>query len=54
MKAILKSHINIPDRQWSGLRHKELWFTAIDAVKSGIATAIGDFAPPKGTPIYTI
>jgi ATP-dependent protease ClpP protease subunit len=54
MKAILKSHISIAERQWSGLRHKELWFTAADAVKSGIATTVGDFSPPKGSPIYTL
>jgi ATP-dependent protease ClpP protease subunit len=54
IKAILKSHIRIAERQWSGFRHKELWFTAADAVKSGIATTVGDFSPPKGAPIYTL
>ncbi len=54
MKAILKSHITIGQAQWSGLRHKELWFTAADAVKSGIATAIGDFSPPKGETVYIV
>jgi ATP-dependent Clp protease, protease subunit len=53
VQAILKEHIKISDDQWSNLRHHELWFTAGDAIKSGIATTIGDFAPPSGTPIYT-
>jgi ATP-dependent Clp protease protease subunit len=54
IKKILESHIAIDDGQWSHLRHHELWFTAPDAVKSGIATIIGDFSPPKGSPVYTL
>ena len=54
MLEILKSRVSVTKTQWSRLRHKELWFTATDAVRSGIATSIGDFSPPKGAIVYTI
>ncbi len=54
IKTILNSQISITNRNWSNLRHKELWFTATDALKSGIITAIGNFSPPRGALIYTL
>lgn len=52
-EAILRKHVNITDDQWSDLRNHEFWFTAEDAVKSGLATEIGEFAPPKGQRLFS-
>lgn len=38
--------------EWVKLRDNEFWLTADDAVKSGVADRIGDFAPPVGAKIY--
>jgi ATP-dependent Clp protease protease subunit len=54
IKKIVESRVTVTPDQWTQLRHHELWFTAPDAVKSGIATRIGNFSPPAGSPIYTI
>jgi len=43
---ILKATFSKPD-DW------ELWYSASEAVKYGIANSIGDFSPPKGTRIET-
>ncbi|HZF00662.1 MAG TPA: ATP-dependent Clp protease proteolytic subunit [Methylomirabilota bacterium] len=53
MDAILKSHLKLSDEQWAHLRNNEFWFTADDALKSGLATEIGDFSPPKGAKILS-
>jgi ATP-dependent protease ClpP protease subunit len=53
-RAILEERVHISKSQWSHLANNEFWFSAEDAVKSGIATEIGDFAPPKGTPFYSV
>jgi ATP-dependent Clp protease protease subunit len=49
---ILRKHLTMSDEDWSNLRNNEFWFTAEDALKNGLATEIGEFAPPKGTPIF--
>lgn len=54
IKAILESRIAFSEQQWSALRHHELWFSSGDAVKGGIATSLGEFAPPRGAPVYTL
>ena len=30
----------------------DLWLSSTEAVETGVATKIGDFAPPKGTSVY--
>lgn len=53
-EAILRDHLKIPSSKWSSLRHNEFWFTADDAVTNGMATAVGDFSPPRGSVVYTM
>jgi ATP-dependent Clp protease, protease subunit len=53
-EAILREHSEVTLEQWTNLRDNEFWLTAEDAVKSGVATAIGEFAPPIGAQIYNL
>ena len=53
-EAILRKHINMPDDKWAHFNHNDLWFSAEDAVKFGIAQEIAEFAPPPGTQLYAI
>jgi ATP-dependent Clp protease protease subunit len=53
LEVILKFHLKLSDAQWSDLRNKEFWFTAEDGLKSGVATEIGDFSPPKGAQVFS-
>jgi ATP-dependent Clp protease, protease subunit len=53
-EAILRAHITLSDDQWTEHRHQELWFSAQEAVDAGMATSIGDFAPPKGSRLYAV
>lgn len=53
-EAILRDHITLSPERWADLDHNDLTFSGEDAVKIGIATEIGEFAPPLGTPIYNI
>ena len=51
--AILRRHLKMSETQWTNLRHNEFWITAADSVKNGIATEIGDFTPPRGSPLIS-
>ena len=53
-EAILRQHITMPDEKWAHFNHNDLWFSADDAVKFGIADEIAEFAPPAGTKLYNI
>lgn len=53
-ESILRARIKLSDDQWTEHRHQELWFSAQEAVDAGIATSIGDFAPPKGSRLYAV
>jgi ATP-dependent Clp protease protease subunit len=54
-ESVLREHVKFSRRKWSDLRNNaEFWFSAEDAVTSGIATSIGDFVPPRGTKILSI
>jgi ATP-dependent Clp protease protease subunit len=53
-EAILKRHVQMDDQDWSELRHSECWFTAVEAVRSGMATDIGEFSAPRGVMVYTL
>lgn len=54
-EAVLREHLAFSKRKWSDLRNNaEFWFSAEDAVTGGIATSIGDFAPPLGAKIFSI
>ena len=53
-EEIIKQYSAVSAEQWAKLTDNEFWFTANDAVASGIATAIGEFSPVSGKPIYNI
>jgi hypothetical protein len=53
-EAILREHISISDAQWANLADHEFFLSAENSIKSGIATQMGDFSAPLGTPIYNI
>ena len=50
----LRKHLEVSKSKWSKLRYNELWFTAQDALASGLATEIGEFAPPQGAKLYNL
>ena len=52
-EAILRAHINMPAEKWSHFNHNDLWFSAEDAVKYGIADEIAEFSPPTGTRLWS-
>jgi ATP-dependent protease ClpP protease subunit len=51
---IFRAHVKMPDELWTQLENHDLFLTGEDAVKFGIATELGDFAPPMGTQIYKL
>jgi ATP-dependent Clp protease protease subunit len=52
-EAILRKHLVMPDEKWAALEHN-LWLTAKDAVKYGVADEIAEFAPPLGTRLFKL
>lgn len=53
-EAILRDHINMPANRWAHFNRNDLWFSAEQAVKYGIAHEIGDFAAPADAKIRTL
>jgi ATP-dependent Clp protease protease subunit len=53
-EAILREHLNLPDELWEIHESADLWMTAEEAVKYGLATEIGEFAPPFGSQIFNL
>jgi ATP-dependent Clp protease protease subunit len=53
-EGILREHIHMSEDKWAHFNHNDLWFSAEDAVKFGIAEEIADFSPPNGTKLYNI
>jgi ATP-dependent Clp protease protease subunit len=53
-EAILRQHITMTEDRWNAHKIADLWFTADEAVKCGLAQEIGEFAPPPGTQIFAI
>jgi ATP-dependent protease ClpP protease subunit len=54
VEAILKEHINMPANRWAHFSRNDLWFSAEQAVKYGIAHEIDDFVAPADTKIWTL
>jgi ATP-dependent Clp protease protease subunit len=53
IEAILHEHIKeLPDDKWDVHKGADLWLSADEALKAGLATEIGDFAPPKGVQLF--
>lgn len=53
-EAILRNHVTFPPKMWTALRSHDIYITGEEAVKFGLATAIGEFGPPPGTPVYNL
>ena len=51
---ILREHLALPEELWLRHRYEDIFISAEDAVKYGLATAIGDFAPPLGGKIHAL
>jgi ATP-dependent Clp protease protease subunit len=53
-EAILRQRLKMPKDLWDVHRVADLWLSANEAVKYGLATEIGGFAPPFGTQIFNV
>ena len=53
-EAILRKHIDMPENKWTHFDHYDLYLSADEAVKFGIANEIGEFSPPPGTQLYNL
>jgi ATP-dependent Clp protease, protease subunit len=53
-EAILRHHITMPDEKWAHFNHNDLWFSAEDAVKFGVADEIAEFDPPAGAKLFHV
>jgi ATP-dependent Clp protease protease subunit len=54
MDQILKAHVRLPDDKVEVHRYADVWLTANEAVETGLATRIGDFAPDLGSTVYNV
>jgi ATP-dependent protease ClpP protease subunit len=54
IEAILHEHINLAKDKWDIHKISDLWLSADDAVKAGLASEIGNFSPPMGEQIYYV
>lgn len=54
MEAIIRECSTLTEDQWNIFHGHNLWLSAEEALAAGIATAIGDFAPPRGEPVAII
>lgn len=52
--AILRQELKFPEDLWAKLNHHDVYLSAEDAVKYGVAQEIADFSPPLGTKIFNI
>jgi ATP-dependent Clp protease, protease subunit len=53
-ETILRQHLTLDEGRWAEHRSNDIWFSAQEAVDAGFATSIGDFAPPKGSLVYSL
>jgi ATP-dependent Clp protease protease subunit len=53
-EEIWRENIQMPEELWTELDHHDLYLTGEEAVKYGLATELGDFAPPAGTQVYRV
>lgn len=53
-EAIIREHATLPKDKWRDLDKTNLWLTAEEAVRYGVAHEVADFAAPPGTMIFSI
>jgi ATP-dependent Clp protease protease subunit len=52
--AILRQHVTLTEEQWLLRDSSDLWLTAEEAVRSGLADEIAEFQPAKPSMIFAI
>ena len=50
----LKEHLQLPEDLWKQLDYHDIYLTGEEAVKFGVATELGEFAPPAGSQVYKV
>jgi ATP-dependent protease ClpP protease subunit len=53
-ETILRHHLKMPDDLWEVHKSADLWLSAEEAVKYGLATDIAEFAPPFGSQVFNV
>lgn len=53
-ERIIREHVQFPPECWESLERHDLYFSGDEAMKYGIATEIGSFAPPPGVEVYNL
>lgn len=51
---IIRAHVNFPPEVWENIHHHDIYVSGEDAVKFGMADAVGEFAPPEGAHVFNI
>lgn len=54
IEDILKARLKLPEELWERHKHYDVNMNGGDAVKYGLATSLGFFAPPQGVVVYNI
>jgi ATP-dependent Clp protease protease subunit len=54
IEGILKEHLALPKALWTKHKHHDLYLTAVEAVRYGLAEEIANFAPPFGAKLFSI
>lgn len=54
METILREHVEMTEERWNHFNHNDLWFSAEEAVKSGLAHEIAEWNPPPKTRLFTL
>jgi ATP-dependent Clp protease protease subunit len=53
-EAILRDRLTLSDDKWAIHRMTELWFNTQEAVECGLADEVAEFAPPKGSMVFSL
>lgn len=53
-ESIWRDHVKMPEELWQQEQHHDLHLTGGQALEFGIATELGEFAPPPGAQIYRV
>jgi ATP-dependent Clp protease protease subunit len=53
-EEILRKHLQLPDELWGVHEVADLWLSADEAVRYGLATEIAEFSPPFGTQLFNV
>jgi len=54
IESVLHNSITLSEEKWALHKVADLWLSADDAIKAGLAESIADFSPPVGEQIYYV